>query len=452
MATNIDSFAHQHQELVILFSAGNDGEKSTTAQIGSHAGSKNVITVGACESSHPILYTPAVEPPPIGQPRYKCVKGQPTGVISNVATFSSRGPTRENRIKPDLVAPGVCLYSTRSQCEGFQGFKVPGTDTGNQGIKYDYNVHGESDDKPWAFASGTSFATTPAAGCAAVLRNLLRTSAEHPSPTAALIKALLVNRATDLSGKGPTRGPAIGPAPDPAQGFGRVNMTASIRNVTNRTFLESPPCRQGEVFTKKLEIPKPNAQQTRTLTATMGFLRSSRRTASEYTSSQGSLFGRTNQVCKHTQCCGCGQQCSKGGVEGHSGRRNDAGCGSLGCHTTRSRPGLCARLGRRVVMTPKAKALISIEMVAYLPRIIFFLFLVSNRRSLELNRCNWRLVSCAIVVESASLWIPYDPTYGIEVVCRQCTTIARKLLLRTGSPSPHPLYSAVPLEIPQIIQ
>jgi serine protease AprX len=271
MATNIDSFAHQHQDLVILFSAGNEGEKSNAAQIGSHASSKNVITVGACESSHPILYTPAAEPPPIGQPRYKCEKGQPAGVISNVATFSSRGPTSENRIKPDLVAPGVCLYSTRSQCEGFQGFKVPGTDTGNQDIKYDYNVHGESNDKLWAFASGTSFAAPLVAGCAAVLRSLLRTSGKYPSPTAALIKALLVNGATDISGKEPTRGPAIGPAPDPAQGFGRVNMTASIRNVANGTFLESPPCRQGEAFTRTLEIPKPNVQQTRTLTATMVF-------------------------------------------------------------------------------------------------------------------------------------------------------------------------------------
>lgn len=80
---------------VILFAAGNDGleRSATNAQIGSSSAAKNCIAVGATQSSRKVdgfAYDPNGTP------------GNPNAV----ASFSSRGPSREKRQKPDVVAPG----------------------------------------------------------------------------------------------------------------------------------------------------------------------------------------------------------------------------------------------------------------------------------------------------------------------------------------------------------
>lgn len=56
-------------------------------------------------------------------------------------------------------------------------------------------------------------------GCCAVLREALQSKNKTASPSAALIKALLVNGADDLK------------LPKPDQGFGRVNLKESLRCV-----------------------------------------------------------------------------------------------------------------------------------------------------------------------------------------------------------------------------
>ena len=85
-----------------------------------------------------------------------------------MAGFSSRGPTTDKTIKPDVVAPGVDVVSSGYSTEPF-----PGTYTG------------------FGAESGTSMATPHVAGAAALLRQL------HPKWTPAQVKSALMSTATE---------------------------------------------------------------------------------------------------------------------------------------------------------------------------------------------------------------------------------------------------------------
>jgi hypothetical protein len=75
------------------------------------------------------------------------------------------------------------------------------------------------------FDGGTSMATPLVAGCAAVVRQFLLTKQAN-SPSAALVKAMLINGAKPMHGQDTP--PEVGPPPDNAQGFGRVDLIATI--------------------------------------------------------------------------------------------------------------------------------------------------------------------------------------------------------------------------------
>ena len=85
---------------------------------------------------------------------------KPSDNGDDIAAFSSRGPTRDGRIKPDLVAPGTNILSVRSQA----------LDAGGQSV----GAPGRSPDK-YMFDGGTSMATPLTTGAAAVVRQYLRT-------------------------------------------------------------------------------------------------------------------------------------------------------------------------------------------------------------------------------------------------------------------------------------
>jgi serine protease AprX len=230
-STAIDKFVRDHPDMVICFAAGNDGVDRDAnglvdrALIGSQAAAKNCITVGATEGNRPEIQVPEQDyhvPPRFPpDPRIPFTWGgywpgdYPTAPIfadhmandpDGLAAFSSRGPTKEGRFKPDVVAPGTSILSTRSR---------RAQDPGHWGISRDAN---------WMFDSGTSMATPLVAGCCAVLRETLVKKGHQPS--AALIKALLINGAVDVVGQfHPTE---AGPSPNNNSGFGRVNLHASI--------------------------------------------------------------------------------------------------------------------------------------------------------------------------------------------------------------------------------
>ena len=112
-AQEIDDVVWNHQDLVICFAAGNDGIDADSngvvdrGSIGSQSAAKNCITVGASESKRPkfaavlrhLLAERLPAPTLIHSDRQA---DDPDGMVA----FSSRGPTREGRIKPDVVAPG----------------------------------------------------------------------------------------------------------------------------------------------------------------------------------------------------------------------------------------------------------------------------------------------------------------------------------------------------------
>jgi hypothetical protein len=210
-AKEVDDFVWNHRDLVICFAAGNEGRDANQdgvidrGSITPPATAKNCITVGATENLRPGFqrtYSPFGFP---SKPfRDDKVADNPEGM----AAFSSRGPTQDGRIKPDVVAPGTSILSTKSR-------KAQATT--------DWGV---SSDAAFMFDGGTSMATPLVAGCVTVIREWLRKKQGLATPSAALIKALLINGARDIGGQYvPSE---AGSVPNFAEGFGRVDLANTI--------------------------------------------------------------------------------------------------------------------------------------------------------------------------------------------------------------------------------
>ena len=228
-ATTIDQFVWDNKDFLVFFAAGNDAKRPDAgkSQIGSCGSAKNCITVGATVSSRPSV-------------NYKYTPEQTTPNDSSaVADFSSRGPTTMGRIKPDIMAPGTAILSSRSR------------------IAKGKEEYGVSLDGNWMFDSGTSMATPLAAGCAAALRGSLMQDGRNEVPSAALLKAMLINGAVDL--KGLHGAEIIQPAPNNVQGFGRISLQASIiePGLSGLGYQDGVTLRQGQVSNPvTVSVPK----------------------------------------------------------------------------------------------------------------------------------------------------------------------------------------------------
>jgi len=216
-AQEVDDFVWKNRDCVICFAAGNDGVDSQArgiidpGSVGSPGTAKNCITVGACENLRPDFPDPA-NPLCYGN-------GWPTDFPANpiqsdevannpdgMAAFSSRGPAANNRVKPDVLAPGTAVLSTRSRLAQGSGW-------------------GLSSDPLFFFDGGTSMATPLVAGCATVVRQYLQ-SQGIANPSAALVKAMLINGAKIIPGQYvPSE---VGTPPDISQGFGRVDLATTV--------------------------------------------------------------------------------------------------------------------------------------------------------------------------------------------------------------------------------
>jgi subtilisin family serine protease len=208
-AQRTDQFVWDHPDMTIFFAAGNSGKDGTPAppfgfctggdgvvdpdSLLSPGTAKNVVTVGAAESyrttgglsAFPWLLVDL------------CFGVQPiaTDLVSNnpngMAAFSSRGPTDVGRIKPDLVAPGTNIVSNQSHVPGASTLWGP----------YETNSN-------YAYSGGTSMATPLAAGAGVLARQWLG-SRGLPNPSAAAVKATLLDTTADMApgqyGTGPTQ-------------------------------------------------------------------------------------------------------------------------------------------------------------------------------------------------------------------------------------------------------
>ncbi len=180
-SSQVDEFMWNHPDMTILFAAGNDGDYDRDGVVEYNtvtppSTAKNCITVGAAEN-------------------YRPDKGSYADNINDIALFSSRGWTSDGRIKPDVVAPGTWILSTRSSLAPDDHF------WGN------YNQY-------YAYMGGTSMATPITAGFTAIVRQWLQNAKGYSNPTSSLIKALLIATARPL-------GDAIVSAD---YGWGEVNM------------------------------------------------------------------------------------------------------------------------------------------------------------------------------------------------------------------------------------
>lgn len=218
----IDEFIWQHKDMCILFAAGNSGVDNNSNgvidldSLSVQSVAKNCITVGASENNRPHGSSPAP-----GYDLTYAAFGYPANPVRNdhvsdnpdgMAAFSSRGPADDERIKPDVVAPGTNILSVRSSVAASTGWGLlPVADPGRPFYMY---------------MGGTSMATPLTAGTTALIRQYLRNVCLHAAPSAALLKAVLLHGAVSMTGQ--YAPPEVGAAPDNNQGWGRVNLEQSL--------------------------------------------------------------------------------------------------------------------------------------------------------------------------------------------------------------------------------
>ncbi|HMI86848.1 MAG TPA: S8 family serine peptidase, partial [Polyangiaceae bacterium] len=185
---DVDHFIWTHKDFLIINAAGNYGANNTDFSVGSPATMKNGLSIGSARRSST---TPSDE---------------------NISAFSSRGWSADGRIKPDLMTPG---YNSSAGNNGNVGGAVNcGTNTGG----------------------GTSYASPVATGVAALVRQYFaegfypsgaKNAADQLTPTAALVKATMINSGVSMTGSDNASGP-ISPIPSNEQGWGRIQLDRSL--------------------------------------------------------------------------------------------------------------------------------------------------------------------------------------------------------------------------------
>lgn len=165
----LDDLAHQFPQVLNVFAAGNDGQKDCPSYptgygtvCGIYQTAKNVLTIGSMRKN----YTNHEE--------------------------SSMGPVKDGRLKPEVISIGADLYST---------------------ALYDNYVG----------MTGTSMACPGATGALALLSQRYKQLNGNNNAPNALLKALIMNGATDVGNTGP----------DYKYGFGLINLYRSLEILNN---------------------------------------------------------------------------------------------------------------------------------------------------------------------------------------------------------------------------
>jgi serine protease AprX len=251
-AASTDDYMWNHPDFLVTTSAGNagidaDGDGYVDEDsMGSPATAKNILTAGASEGDRDGRYecdpslgyvNPSTgtscfsqdgqnnimtygEAWPDAFPESPTASDPTAGNVQQMAAFSSRGPTDDGRVKPDVVAPGtwvLSLYSDLHQ-EGYDASPIAQNGT------WQYDGWGFPLDQHYKYMGGTSVSNVLTAGSAAVVRDFYRKAHGH-SASAALTKATLINSAVDmLDENNDGANDNDYPIPNHHEGWGRINV------------------------------------------------------------------------------------------------------------------------------------------------------------------------------------------------------------------------------------
>jgi hypothetical protein len=255
-SANADKFIFDHPDMVVTFSAGNEGVDANANgvvdndSIGAPGTAKNVITVGASENNRPDNYPCDTNLTYTSSDAYQTgqtcssmggtnilgTAGQRWGFTAEplksdltagnaeqMAPFSSRGPTDDLRIKPDVVAPGTWILSTASGMyqEGYGDPVNP-----KNGV-YQWDGWGMPYNSDYKYMGGTSMSNPLAAGGATVVKDYYQKHFAF-NASAALVKATMINSAVDtLDENNDGVNDNDYPIPNVHEGWGRINLDAA---------------------------------------------------------------------------------------------------------------------------------------------------------------------------------------------------------------------------------
>ena len=210
----LDDFCWEKNDYTIFFAAGNSGPNERTLG-GEGSTAKNTICVGA---SMPAWYEDG----------------------KDLISFSSRGPTADGRLKPDIVAPGLIESATENN-----GQPVPGSVNAHGGQTVISRTDPPNNQCAVSVTAGTSFASPTAAGMGILVRQYftdgfypsgLRNEDDGFNPTSALVRAVVINSGRPLEGDVVTfnnRGEIVSigdidPIPSTHQGWGRITLDDAL--------------------------------------------------------------------------------------------------------------------------------------------------------------------------------------------------------------------------------
>jgi hypothetical protein len=218
-----------NQEMVVVFAAGNSGPSART--MGAPASAKNVITAGGSQNVRPGV-------------------GDATDAGAMYSS-SSRGPTADDRIKPDLLAPatniagGVVMADRLTAAPGNPNSCYTGPFLPTTPAQRFYRT-----------GNGTSFASPAVTGGASLVRQWF---ANRPAPyfnavpSPAMTRAYLMNSASYMER-------LTDNLPSPNQGMGRMNLDRAFDDTPRALRDQLPIDRftdsgQSRVFTGTIADP-----------------------------------------------------------------------------------------------------------------------------------------------------------------------------------------------------